>query len=119
MRFRYDPTSGALYFRLREGSIEETLELPSPGVYMDVNETGEVMGLEFLSLQEFVMFLSGFGGEVDLPEQVEPEILEGQMRLASEAGQHPGKRNSDFLAGAAATSTQQRSHASQVGALIY
>src|SRR5829696_4493228 len=85
MRFRYDPTSGALYFRLREGSIEETLELPSPGVYMDVNETGEVIGLEFLSLQEFVMFLSGFGGEVELPEQVDPEVLEGQMRLSSKA----------------------------------
>ena len=84
MRFRYDPTAGALYFRLREGPIEETLELPSPGVYMDVNETGEVMGLEFLSLQEFVMFLSCFGGEVELPEQVEPEILEGHMRLSSE-----------------------------------
>ena len=85
MRFRHDPTSGALYFRVREGSIEETLELPSPGAYMDVNEAGEVMGLEFLSLQEFVMFLSGFGGEVELPERVEPEILEGNMRLALEA----------------------------------
>ena len=96
MRFRYDPTSGALYFRLREGPIEETLELPSPGVYMDVNETGEVMGLEVLSLQEFVMFLSSFGGEVELPEQVEPEILESQMRLASEA--EPGSAQASEIA---------------------
>src|SRR3712207_2819972 len=53
MRFRHDPTSGALYLRLREGEIAETLELPTPGAYVDIDEAGNVMGLEFLSLQEF------------------------------------------------------------------
>ncbi len=45
MRFRYDPQSGALYFRLREGKIEETLDLPSPGGYMDVVLYLNLMGL--------------------------------------------------------------------------
>lgn len=84
MRFRYDPQSGALYFRLREGRIEETLELPSPGAHMDVNEAGEVMGLEFLSLQEFVTFLAGFGGEVEPPEWVDAAAYEDALRHALE-----------------------------------
>ncbi|MBA2714856.1 MAG: DUF2283 domain-containing protein [Rubrobacteraceae bacterium] len=84
MRFRYDPQSGALYFRLREGKIEETLDLPSPGGYMDVDPEGNVMGLEFLSLQEYVTFLSGFGGEVELPERVDADAYDEAMRRAFE-----------------------------------
>jgi uncharacterized protein YuzE len=70
-RFRYDPESGALYFRLREGAIEETLELPSPGGYLDVSAEGTVLGIEFLSIPEFVTFLRGFGGEVEVPEHLD------------------------------------------------
>lgn len=86
MRFRYDPESGALYFRVHEGEIEETLDLPSPGGYMDVDRDGKVLGLEFLSLQEFVMFLSGFGGEVELPERVDADVYAEAMRRAFEEG---------------------------------
>lgn len=82
MRMRYDPSSGALYFRVVEGEIEETLELPSPGAYMDVAADGTVMGLEFLSVQEFVTFLTGFDGEVELPERLEPEEYDEVMRRA-------------------------------------
>ncbi len=74
MRFRYDPTSGALYFRVREGAIEETVELPTPGSYVDVDSSGRVMGLEFLSVHEFLAFLVASGGEAQIPEQVDPEI---------------------------------------------
>lgn len=84
MRMRYDPESGALYFRLVEGEIEETLDLPSPGGYMDVSAEGDVMGLEFLSIQEFVMFLSGFGGEVELPERVDADAYADAVRRAFE-----------------------------------
>jgi uncharacterized protein YuzE len=49
MRMRYDLVAGALYFRLREGRIEETLDLPSPGGYMDVDPEGNVMELEVLT----------------------------------------------------------------------
>jgi uncharacterized protein YuzE len=84
MRFRYDPKSGALYFRLREGAIEETLELPSPGAYLDVDEAGHVMGLEFLSLQEFVTFITGFDGEVEIPEAIDPEEFEESIRIAEQ-----------------------------------
>ncbi len=83
MRFRYDPISGALYFRIREGEIEETLELPSPGAYVDVDVDGHVMGLEFLSLQEFVGYILGEGGEVVIPEQLDPKAFTEQLRRAN------------------------------------
>ena len=89
MRFRHDPTSGALYFRLREGEIEETLELHSPGAYMDVDKAGNVMGLEFLSLPEFLYFIDSMEGEVALPDRIEVDaFLEPNKREAqlSDAG---------------------------------
>jgi pyruvate/2-oxoglutarate dehydrogenase complex dihydrolipoamide acyltransferase (E2) component len=70
MRMRYDPESGALYFRLREGDIEETAELETPGAYMDLDSEGRVMGLEFLSVHEFLGFLVAMGGKVSIPERV-------------------------------------------------
>lgn len=73
MRFRYDPASGALYFRVREGDIEETAELPTSGSYVDLDADGRVMGLEFLSVDEFLGFLLATGGEVVIPERVDPE----------------------------------------------
>lgn len=70
MRMRYDTESGALYFRLREGDIEETAELETPGAYIDLDSEGRVMGLEFLSVPEFLGFLVAMGGKVLIPERV-------------------------------------------------
>jgi uncharacterized protein YuzE len=84
VRFRYDPKSGALYFRVVEGEIEETLELPSPGAYIDVAVDGTVMGLEFLSLQEFIMFATALGGEIEPPESVDVEAYYEAIDLALE-----------------------------------
>ncbi len=75
MRFRYDPESGALYVRVREGDIDETLDL-APGAYLDIDRDGNVMGAEFLSLEEFAEIVEGHGGILDLPERVEdPEAF--------------------------------------------
>jgi uncharacterized protein YuzE len=75
MRFRYDPESGALYVRIREGDIEETLDL-GPGAYLDIDRDGNVMGAEFLSLEEFTEIVEAYGGSLELPERVEdPEAF--------------------------------------------
>ena len=87
MRFRYDPTSGALYFRVREGAIEETVELPTPGSYVDVDSSGRVMGLEFLSVHEFLAFLVASGGEAQIPEQVDPEDPTQELERLFHGGQ--------------------------------
>lgn len=88
MRFRYDPTSGALYFRVREGEIEETAELPTPGSYVDVDSGGRVMGLEFLSVHEFLAFLVASGGEAEIPERLDPEARDiGRLLRGRRAGE--------------------------------
>lgn len=75
MIFRYDPESGALYVRVREGNIEETLDL-APGAYLDIDRDGNVLGAEFLSLEEFTEIVEDQGGILDLPERVEdPEAF--------------------------------------------
>lgn len=75
MKFRYDPASGALYVRVREGDIEETLDL-APGAYLDIDHDGNVLGAEFLSLEEFTEIVEHHGGILDLPEHVEdPEAF--------------------------------------------
>jgi uncharacterized protein YuzE len=73
VKLRYDTVSGALYMRIREGQIEETLELAEPGfgAYMDIDREGNVLGLEFLSLHEFAELITRSGGALEIPERVE------------------------------------------------
>jgi uncharacterized protein YuzE len=55
MRFEFDPKSGAIYVRIRNGEIAETLEIADPGfgAYLDVDQEGNVLRVEFLSFKEF------------------------------------------------------------------
>ena len=69
-RFRHDPESGALYVRFREGKIAETLEM-GPGAYLDIDHDGNVVGAEFLSLEEFGEFVDARGGTFDPPDHIE------------------------------------------------
>lgn len=92
MRLRYDPASGAFYFRVREGDIEETLETGAPGAYLDIDAQGRVMGLEFLSFEEFTNFLLLSNGEFDVPERIEdPDLFEEQVRRAAVADQETAR----------------------------
>lgn len=70
MNVRYDPESGALYIRIKEGQIHETLPL-AEGIYFDIDAEGVVLGVEFLSLEEFKEWASSEGVEVNLPERIE------------------------------------------------
>ena len=76
--FRFDPKSGALYIRRKPGEVHETLPL-SEGIYFDIDADGDVLGVEFLSLQEFAEWASSYnrgGVEVELPEHIEdPEAF--------------------------------------------
>ncbi len=70
MKFRYDPESGALYIRLKEGLVDETLPV-TEGFYLDIDNQGDVLGAEFLSLEEFAEWASQKGLEVKLPDHIE------------------------------------------------
>jgi uncharacterized protein YuzE len=49
MRLKVDKTSDALYFRLDESTIVDSEEV-RPGVILDFNEHGQVVGVEFLGI---------------------------------------------------------------------
>jgi uncharacterized protein YuzE len=49
MRLKVDKESDALYFRLDESSITESEEV-QPGVILDFNAEGKVVGIELLNL---------------------------------------------------------------------
>ena len=53
MRLKVDKESDALYFRLDEAAIVESEEV-QPGVILDFDEQGQVVGLELLSVSERV-----------------------------------------------------------------
>ncbi len=46
---KYDPEARAVYMRLSDEQIEETLELSS-SVYLDVDQKGRPVGLEVLNV---------------------------------------------------------------------
>ena len=53
MRLKLDKESDALYFRLDESAIVESEEV-QPGVILDFDEAGQVVGIELLSLSQRV-----------------------------------------------------------------
>jgi len=50
-RIRYSPDSDVLYFLLAEGE-EEYFEEPIPGVYVEYDESGHVIGVEILNASQ-------------------------------------------------------------------
>jgi RNA polymerase sigma factor (sigma-70 family) len=83
-RFEHDPQSGALYVRLRAGEIEETIDLAEPGfgAHLDVDCEGNVLGVEFLSFEEYAELVARSGGTLEIPDSVEREEAPRPKRLA-------------------------------------
>lgn len=82
-RFEHDPESGALYIRLREGEISYTAPLgdvPGLGATMDLDAEGNVLGVEFLSFEEFAELVEITGGVLELPERWFGDEVEGGIR---------------------------------------
>jgi uncharacterized protein YuzE len=50
MRLKVDKESDALYFRLDESAIVESEEI-QPGVILDFDKEGRVVGVEFLGIK--------------------------------------------------------------------
>ena len=53
MKLKVDKESNALYFRLDENAIVESEEV-RPGVILDFDKNGRVVGVEFLDISERV-----------------------------------------------------------------
>ncbi len=54
MRLKVDKKNDALYFRLDEASIAESEEV-QPGVILDYNAEGKVVGIEILNLSSRIL----------------------------------------------------------------
>ena len=51
MRLKVDKESDTLYFRLNEKAIVDSEEV-QPGIILDFDQDGQVVGVEFLGIQE-------------------------------------------------------------------
>jgi uncharacterized protein YuzE len=87
-RISHDPESGALYVRLREGEYHETISLGDPGLGagVDVDAQGNVLGVEFLSFEEFAEVVADSGGALELPENLGSRAEESAALWGAAAG---------------------------------
>ncbi len=51
LKVSYDRVADALYIRLREGSVADSVEL-NEGIIVDLNERGEIVGLEIINFSK-------------------------------------------------------------------
>ena len=68
MKLEYSSNSGALYVRLAEGDVAETIEIGDdvyPDVYADLDVDGRPIGVEVLDAVAFVPFLARHAATVD------------------------------------------------------
>jgi uncharacterized protein YuzE len=70
LRIKYDPEAGAMYWKLRDGEVAETLEV-EPLVYIDIDHSGRPLGVEFVVADDLIPFLARHGGEFVIPAQME------------------------------------------------
>jgi uncharacterized protein YuzE len=91
-RITHDPQSGAFYIRLREGRYHETIPLGDPGLGagVDVDDEGNVLGLEFLSFEEFAEVVNDRGGALELPERLSISREEEPAAFRWDAGTDRG-----------------------------
>jgi uncharacterized protein YuzE len=75
MQIDYDPQADTIYVQLREGEVDDTLEV-SKYVYVDVDQDGAPLGLE-------VLFSKRVLGQIDLASITvnisQPKKLAGQV----------------------------------------
>ena len=69
MQIRLDPDVNALYIEVRAGEVAKTLEV-SESVFVDVDEEGAPLGMEFVNADDFIPFLREHAGGVEVPAEL-------------------------------------------------
>ncbi len=80
MIIKEDIAAGAVYMKLRDGEVAETVEVEDADAYVDLDAEGYVLGIEFLSLEEFYGAMRAANG-LNIPERVE-EAADFRLSLA-------------------------------------
>lgn len=65
-RIRYDADADAMYLKVDDGTVAETVEIAEM-VYVDVDAEGRPLGIEFVVASDFLAFLARNGGEFVVP----------------------------------------------------
>lgn len=75
MRIELDKEADILYIELKDGEVDNTVDLDD-GVFADLDAEGRVLGVEFIALSAFRAFLERHNGSVEIPDVVEdPDAL--------------------------------------------
>jgi len=69
MQIRLDPDVNALYIEFREGDVAKTIEVAEM-VYLDVDDQGSALGLEFVNADDFIPFLREQSDSANVPRQL-------------------------------------------------
>lgn len=78
LRMKHDDEGDALYLTLREGTAAETIEIEE-SVYVDLDDDGRPLGIEFIGGADFLPFLRRQGGEFVVPALLrEPTSVTGR-----------------------------------------
>lgn len=66
---RYDADADAMYLRLRDGTVADTVEIEEM-VYVDIDADGQPLGVEFVVASDFLAFLTRRDGEFVVPARM-------------------------------------------------
>lgn len=69
MKIAYDRQARALYIQVKEGEVANTVEI-GDGVYADIDDQQETIGIEFLNPDNFLTFIEEHDGVLHLPVPV-------------------------------------------------
>ena len=69
LRLTYSADHGLLYMALATGEVADTIEVEE-SVFIDVDEEGRPLGIEFLDATDLPAFLARRGGEFVVPARV-------------------------------------------------
>lgn len=105
MRIEYSPTAGALYLRLQAGTVAKTVEIEE-FVDVDVDASGQPLGVEFVVAEEFYPFLERHAGALDVPGDL-AELA--QAVVAEWAGMSCWRRRTTPYLGSGNRATVRRS----------
>jgi uncharacterized protein YuzE len=83
MKITYSAAHSLLYVRLRAGETANTVEI-APDVYVDVDEAGSPLGVEFLNAADFLPFLARHDGRLDA-EMLQPLTAARHPRASAHA----------------------------------
>lgn len=94
MNIEVDTSAKALYLRLAAGRVADTVELADT-VVADLDETGNLLGIEFVRVEQFAPFVAAHPDLVALPRHLAYTSVDRNRRWHVEIGGNTETTNGD------------------------